>query len=525
LIANNGVDAPTQGAGGFAATAVTAGTYTLSETGPSGYTAGAWECTGDGTFTPPDQLTLANGDAASCSITNDDVAPSLTLVKAVTNDDGGTAVPASFTLTLQGADGVHDTPQNYSSGATPAVNANVVYTLDEQPLAGYASQGVTCADAAGAPVPHPVSLDEGAVVTCTLTNDDGAATVTLTKVVINDNEGTLVAGDFALTLTGADGTHDGGLDYVSGDSPAIQGGVSYGVSEDPPDGYGLQSIECVDADTLAGLPNPFTPLLGQSVACTVTNDDRAEAARFHVIKNFSDNNPGEVEVFISCNTGLPLEQSFVISEGEDVNFVVTLFEAGLMDCHVIEGEVSNGYAPEYNAGVDGDGVAGSIYGDAEGCHFEEVEGGQFTCEIYNALEPVDVVVTKEWLTNVEDHGLPFLASANYTCYNVRGGDGSLGVVGGFLDFEGAIDTDVIEGVYPDYGGSTYCTVTEVNTDSAVEPDASNCEHVSVTLGTDASCTIYNTVFFEGIPTLNQYGLALLALLMLGIGAIGIRRFV
>jgi hypothetical protein len=344
-------------------------------------------------------------------------------------------------------------------------------------------------------------------------------------VVINDNEGTLAAGDFTLTLTGADGTHDGGLDYVSGDSPAIQGGVSYGVSEDPPDGYGLQSIECVDADTLAVLPNPFTPLLGQSVACTVTNDDRAEAARFHVIKNFSDNNPGEVEVFISCNTGLPLEQSFVISEGEDVNFVVTLFEAGLMDCHVIEGEVSNGYAPEYNAGVDGDGVAGSIYGDAEGCHFEEVEGGQFTCEIYNALEPVDVVVTKEWLTNVEDHGLPFLASANYTCYNVRGGDGSLGVVGGFLDFEGAIDTDVIEGVYPDYGGSTYCTVTEVNTDSAVEPDASNCEHVSVTLGTDASCTIYNTVFFEGIPTLNQYGLALLALLMLGIGAIGIRRFV
>jgi hypothetical protein len=32
------------------------------------------------------------------------------------------------------------------------------------------------------------------------------------------------------------------------------------------------------------------------------------------------------------------------------------------------------------------------------------------------------------------------------------------------------------------------------------------------------------VFFEGIPTLNQYGLALLALLMLGVGAVGLRRF-
>jgi hypothetical protein len=68
----------------------------------------------------------------------------------VNNDDGGTAVPASFTLTLQGTDGVHDTAQNYSSGASPAVNANVVYTLGELPLDGYASTGVTCADADGA---------------------------------------------------------------------------------------------------------------------------------------------------------------------------------------------------------------------------------------------------------------------------------------------------------------------------------------------------------------------------------------
>jgi hypothetical protein len=33
------------------------------------------------------------------------------------------------------------------------------------------------------------------------------------------------------------------------------------------------------------------------------------------------------------------------------------------------------------------------------------------------------------------------------------------------------------------------------------------------------------VFFEGILTLGQYGLALLALLMLGVGFIGFRRFV
>ena len=524
LSADNGVDAPVQGAGGFAAASVPAGTYTLGESGPSGYTAGAWDCTGDGSFTPPDQLTLETGDSATCTITNNDVAPSLTLLKDVTNDDGGTAVPASFTLTLQGADGVHDTPQNYSSGATPSVDANVVYTLDEQPLPGYVSQGVTCADGAGAPVPHPVTLNEGAVVICTLANDDTGSVVSLTKVVINDNEGTLAAGDFALTLTGADGTHDAGVDYVSGDAPAIQAGVSYEVSEDPPQGYSVQSIECMDASTQAVLPNPFTPLLDQSVACTVTNNDRAEAAYFRVMKNFSDNNPGEVEVTITCDTGLPLVQNFVISEGDDVNFVVTLFEAGAMNCDIVENTATPGYTPEYNAGIDGDGTAGAIFGDEAGCHFEEVEGGQFTCEIYNALDPVDLVVTKEWLTNAEDHGLPFVANADYTCYNVREIDGSLSTFSGFLNFEGAVATEVIGGVYPDFAGSTWCTVEEIDTDSAVEPDASECANVPVALGEDASCTIYNTVFFEGIPTLNQYGLILLALLMLGVGAVGFRRY-
>ena len=44
-------------------------------------------------------------------------------------------------------------------------------------------------------------------------------------------------------------------------------------------------------------------------------------------------------------------------------------------------------------------------------------------------------------------------------------------------------------------------------------------------GGSGSCTITNTVFFEGIPTLSQWGMALMALLMLGFGFIGLRRFV
>ena len=48
--------------------------------------------------------------------------------------------------------------------------------------------------------------------------------------------------------------------------------------------------------------------------------------------------------------------------------------------------------------------------------------------------------------------------------------------------------------------------------------------LEVTAGGSAECTITNTVFFEGIPSLNQYGLAIMALLMLGMGMVGFRRF-
>jgi len=62
--------------------------------------------------------------------------------------------------------------------------------------------------------------------------------------------------------------------------------------------------------------------------------------------------------------------------------------------------------------------------------------------------------------------------------------------------------------------------------SGVEGTASDaCGDADLDAGDSATCTFTNTVFFEGIPTLGQYGLAVLALLMLGAGFIGFRRFV
>src|SRR2546422_10629822 len=75
-------------------------TYTLAESGPSGYTAGAWSCTG-GTQNGS-TITVGLGQSATCTINNNDNAPALHLRKTVTNDNGGTAAGTAWTLSATG---------------------------------------------------------------------------------------------------------------------------------------------------------------------------------------------------------------------------------------------------------------------------------------------------------------------------------------------------------------------------------------------------------------------------------------
>jgi hypothetical protein len=63
-------------------------------------------------------VTLALGDSATCTITNDDQTAHLTLVKVVVNDNGGTAVAADFVLSASGP-----TPISGVGGVSSDVNA------------------------------------------------------------------------------------------------------------------------------------------------------------------------------------------------------------------------------------------------------------------------------------------------------------------------------------------------------------------------------------------------------------------
>jgi len=244
-------------------------------------------------------------------------------------------------------------------------------------------------------------------------------------------------------------------------------------------------------------------------------------ATFEVTKVFADGNDvDEVTVSIDCNTGIILDQDKVLEDGETVTFVVTAFTSGSLNCEIEEGDVTDGYSADYEGN-----------GDDEDCSWTAIaDGTEGTCTITNTPDYVDIDVTKVW--NLE--GVNNNVNLNYTLYaycdevfDDHDAEACTGWCGndqiGYDTGEGPGEEDFTFSLQPAFPSST-CWVDEQTYDSAIETD-NGCTGLSLSAGGGASCTITNTVFFEGIPTLSQYGMAIMALLMLGVGFVGFRRFV
>jgi len=265
-----------------------------------------------------------------------------------------------------------------------------------------------------------------------------------------------------------------------------------------------------------------TALVGDGEPPTLPTLPPTNNAHFNVIKSFEDGNTAEVEVTLDCSTGLILDQSKTIVPYyvDDLNNQVTFVLAGLADtpasCTVSESEAPDGYTAYY---VD---LTGTGTADEDGCHYEDVVvGTNVLCGVINRVDPVEVVVEKVWEGLNDDEEL--FAAITMQCVNVLPADAQDEWFEVVSSDDGNVEA-IVASVKPKSDGSTYCEVEEENYSGAVE--SSGCAGTfTVSVGqSGAGCTIVNTVFYEGIPTLNQYGMALLALLMLGIGFAGFRRF-
>jgi uncharacterized repeat protein (TIGR01451 family) len=261
---------PISGPGGATSDATfSAGTYALSESGgPAGYTAGAWTCTNGVTVDAQGQISIGLGQTTTCSITNDDDAPSLTLVKNVTKNNGGTADATDWTLTASGP-----TPISGLGGATSDATFSAgTYALSEGGgPAGYTAGAWTCTNGIAVDAQGQITLTEGQSTTCSITNDDDAPSLTLVKALVTDNAGTALATSWTLAANGP--TPISGAGGATSDATFSAG--TYALSESGgPAGYTAGGWSCTNGITVDA-QGQITLIEGQSTVCTIVNDDIA----------------------------------------------------------------------------------------------------------------------------------------------------------------------------------------------------------------------------------------------------------
>ena len=277
---------------------VAPGSYTLSENDVAGYAEGLWSCSA-GTLNndafDSGELTLAFGESAVCTIVNNDVAPTLTLAKVVVNDNGGSLAAADFGLSIDGALVADSTAQTVVANTDIEISETIDPGYTEGAWACVDSSGLTSAlPTAGAAAGETIQLSPGATVTCEISNDDIAPTLTLVKTVSNDDGGLLSVADFDISIDA--------VEVPTGAEQTVLANTDIVISELDIPGYAEGSWSCSDANAqTATLPNAgvatgttvnLAP--GSAVVCEIVNDDIP--ATLTLVKNLTNDDGGDLTV-------------------------------------------------------------------------------------------------------------------------------------------------------------------------------------------------------------------------------------
>ena len=203
--------------------------------GLDGYQPGDWggDCGADGS------ITLVPGEVATCTLTNDDISPTLTVTNTVINDNGGTVTDEDAFVLRVGSDVV-------SNGVGNAFDAGT-YTVSQVGLPGYlqSTWGGDCSP------DGTITLTLGQDASCTVTNNDISPTITVVKTIINNNGGTVIDEDvFGLKVDDSTVLHDVANEFDVG---------SHTVSEDGLAGYLIAVFVCYhsEADQLMVVELPL----------------------------------------------------------------------------------------------------------------------------------------------------------------------------------------------------------------------------------------------------------------------------
>ena len=459
-----------------------AGTYDLSEsTGPANYTASTWSCTGGQTGTQA-KVTVALGADITCTITNNDQVPSLTLIKTVTNDNGGSAVATNWILTADGT-GSNDISGDGGAISDGSLLADTFALSESTGPAGYTAGSWSCVG--GTQNGANITLALGQSATCTINNDDSAPKLTLNKVVVNDNGGTALESAWTLTATGNPVTDPatltgpgaaGNADVVSG--AGFDAGT-YDLSESTgPANYTASTWSCTGGQT--GTEAKVTVALGADIACTITNDDDAPKLTLN-------------KVVVNDNGGTALESAWTLTAtGNPVTDPATLTGPGAAgNTDVVSGAGFDAGTYDLSESTGPANYTASTWSCTGGQTGTEAKvtvalGADITCTITNEDDAPKLTLNKvvvggtspESAFTLTATGNPVTSPATLTG---PGAAGNTDVVSGATFDAGTYDLS--ETGPAGYTASDWsCTGGQTGTQAKV----------TVALGDDITCTITNT---------------------------------
>jgi hypothetical protein len=273
-----------------------AGAYSVSETGPSGYSSSfSADCSGS----------IAAGETKTCTVTNDDVQPRLTVVKHVVNNFGGTAVASNFTMNVSAVNPSLASFAGSESGTTISLDAGL-YTVSEIIVSGYSLS--LSADCSG-------SIAAGQTKTCTITNSDIAPTITVNKICDPPTDGGL----FDLLIDGSTKASNAtctGVTSSTGAVPVNAGG--HVVSETQGTGTLLSDYVSVIGGQCAA-DGTITLALAQNATCTITNKKKGMAKVLKTVSLGAVTRPPGSGFVFQIRTGASSTLAGTILESSEAN--------------------------------------------------------------------------------------------------------------------------------------------------------------------------------------------------------------
>ncbi len=326
---------------------VDAGIYTITEPAVSGYAT---------TYDNCENIKVLNGGTATCTITNDDIAAHLIVIKDVVTDSGGTLESKDFTMSIEGI--TAEGGNSFAGSESPGVDKVVTpgdYKVTESGPEGY--QSSFSDDCKG-------SISIGQTKTCTITNDDKPATLVVVKHVTKDDGGTASADDFTINVTGTNVSLPSFKGSEDGTSITLDAG-SYSVDEENFTNYS-KTLSAGCSGTIG---------VGESKTCTIINDDIAPTITLNKVL---DNNP---------TSAAPTTLDFGLTVGDMVVDSGQALAVNANTSYSINEKGLDGYT---FVSITGDPKCPKNLGDA----VTLTEGQNISCTITNHREPASIQAFK-----------------------------------------------------------------------------------------------------------------------------------